>query len=518
MAALLNKVKLGIFSILSPLILLLPISLVVQSYAPNMHRLSIELFLTSMLFVTLGFVLFRILVGFFIKEKNMATMVSACLFVGFLMTGFVNIYIAIAWCLLWTVLSVVIFYRRKFVEPLKFGIYFLIANAFVPLFLHLNLIPDVPKRNDLRNKFSSGFAEVKVSNTSTAKRDVYYIVLDRYGRNDQLKSVYGFDNSKFTTQLRNEGFLVADNAYSNYQRTAHSLTSSMNLSYLPGNIDEPIFDWLPLYRKLRNSEIFSIFKKLDYSIHFMGSWWEVTRTNSSADVDFNFRAWPELLRLLYEKSIIGQLAIASENTAADPRQIQCQRAKMKFAELQRLAGQYSAEEPKFVFAHILVPHPPFVIDQNGNCLSVAEAESRTREQNYSEQIIYANKELLKFIKAAKSRDGSKPIIILQADEGPWPKAFIRDEIKYLGRDVTSVDWSNTSAEHLREKMGILNAIYFPDKSNIQFGEDSSPVNNFRLVLNEYFGTNLPLLEDRAFVFPTNADLYRFQDVTDKLSQ
>ena len=125
---------------------------------------------------------------------------------------------------------------------------------------------------------------------------------------------------------------------------------------------------------------------------------------------------------------------------------------------------------------------------------------------------------MKFIKAAKSRDGSKPIIILQADEGPWPKAFIRDEIKYLGRDVTSVDWSNTSAEHLREKMGILNAIYFPDKSNIQFGEDSSPVNNFRLVLNEYFGTNLPLLEDRAFVFPTNADLYRFQDVTDKLSQ
>ena len=336
-------------------------------------------------------------------------------------------------------------------------------------------------------------------------------------RNDLLNSIYDFDNKDFLNKIKSEGFLVADNSYSNYQRTAHSLTSSMNLAYLPDNIKKPKRDWMPLYGKLQDSEVVRIFKKLDYNIHFMGSWWEVTRNNSVADVNFNFRAWPELLRVLFEKSIIGQVALTTENSQLDPRQIQCQRAKKKFAELQNLPTRSNPSEPKFVFAHFLVPHPPYVLDWNGNCLSVAEAQSRTREQNYSEQIMYANSQLLQFIEAVKSVDGLKPIVVIQADEGPWPKEFIRDEIKHLGRDVTSVDWSEVTAEQLKEKMAILNAIYFPDKPNVSFGGNSSPVNTFRLILNEYFGANLPLLEDKAYIYPDKKDLYRFQDVTDKVN-
>jgi hypothetical protein len=42
---------------------------------------------------------------------------------------------------------------------------------------------------------------------------------------------------------------------------------------------------------------------------------------------------------------------------------------------------------------------------------------------------------------------------------------------------------------------IFNAIYFPGKSGKLFYETLSPHNTFRLMFNEYFGADMPLLDD-----------------------
>ena len=179
MTSYLNILKLRF---VSPLILLLPISIVIQRYAPNMHRLSFEHFLTSTLFITLGFLIFRIIIGAFVKEKLLADMLSACLFVGVFMAGFANFYFALAWFLIWFMLSFFIFFWRKIIEPLKFSIYFLVANSIVPLFIYFGHVPGILNRADLSNKFSSEFVEFNVNDTSSLKRDIYYIVMDRYAQ------------------------------------------------------------------------------------------------------------------------------------------------------------------------------------------------------------------------------------------------------------------------------------------------------------------------------------------------
>lgn len=51
-------------------------------------------------------------------------------------------------------------------------------------------------------------------------RDIYYIVVDGYGREDILGDIYGFDNSEFITFLDEEGFYVAEESKSNYIQTA----------------------------------------------------------------------------------------------------------------------------------------------------------------------------------------------------------------------------------------------------------------------------------------------------------
>ena len=62
--------------------------------------------------------------------------------------------------------------------------------------------------------------------------DIYYIILDSYGRTDLLASNLKYDNSAFISDLTKMGFYVADCSQSNYPRTDVSLGSSLNLDYL----------------------------------------------------------------------------------------------------------------------------------------------------------------------------------------------------------------------------------------------------------------------------------------------
>ena len=355
------------------------------------------------------------------------------------------------------------------------------------------------------------------------KRDIYYIVLDRYARADQLKKVYGYDNEPFLRALEKRGFYVARKAYSNYQRTGHSLASSLNLGFLDHlstNGGDNSFDWVPLYHMLADFRLNRFLQNEGYSFRFLGNWWEPTRNNAYADENFNAGAWSVANRVIFDESWFGRAARDFKITSFDRRYRQCNRAKQKFALLQ--SGEKNGDEsgkPRFTFAHMLVPHPPFVIKADGSCMSVKTAKNRTRAQNYIGQIKYANGQLLKTIDALQKRSGPKPIIILQADEGPWPKPFARDEIEKLGRDVSGgVDWRTVTPDQLREKMGILNAVYMPGLGPEVMPENSTPVNNFRTVLREYFGAPIARLEDRSFIFESNRRIYKFHDVTKKLQQ
>ncbi|HET7142397.1 MAG TPA: hypothetical protein VFI68_00135, partial [Anaerolineales bacterium] len=62
--------------------------------------------------------------------------------------------------------------------------------------------------------------------------DVYFFLLDSYGRADLLEQAYGFDNSEFVNELEKRDFFVAKCSQSNYVRTEISLGSSLNMQYL----------------------------------------------------------------------------------------------------------------------------------------------------------------------------------------------------------------------------------------------------------------------------------------------
>jgi len=344
--------------------------------------------------------------------------------------------------------------------------------------------------------------------------DIWYVVLDRYARGDVLLSQYGFDNGVFLEELTGQGFQVLRQSTANYQRTAHSMASTLNLGYLDAVSAASVQgrpDWVVFYHLLEDFKVWRALKPLGYEYSHFGSWWWPTAFNRLADRNVNWKAVPTFRRLLLGDSLPGRLAKAVGLDVTNYRRHQCERVAYKFDQLTELAADNSG--PKFVVAHFLLPHPPFVLSAEGDCLSIDQARARGRRDSYIDQVRYANQRLQVLVKRIKEQSAREAIIILQADEGPWPQRIAGDE-QYVGMDTTPVRWATLSPQELREKMAIFHAIHLPGgKKALRLPMTMTPVNTFRLILSRWFGADLPPLKDESYIYLDNQRIFSFERVT-----
>ena len=154
-----------------------------------------------------------------------------------------------------------------------------------------------------------------------------------------------------------------------------------------------------------------------------------------------------------------------------------------------------------------MPHDRYGFSSEGRCVSFEEATQRTGRDSHGEQVRYANSLIKDFVAALLEREGAKPIIIIQADEGPFPTRY-----RHGNRS-----WHEATVDELKIKMGILNAYYFPDGDYRDLDQHVTPVNTFRILFNRYFGTRLERLPDRVLAFPDYSKIYDFYDITDIVS-
>jgi hypothetical protein len=165
--------------------------------------------------------------------------------------------------------------------------------------------------------------------------------------------------------------------------------------------------------------------------------------------------------------------------------------------------------PKFIFAHILSPHPPFIFDAEGNSVELGGCRVNdgdyfigTREDylmGYPQQLAYTDKMIQDVIDMILDKSKNPPVIVIQGDHGSG----------------MLLDWESDKKTCKRERTAILNAYYIPDLENGQLYKTITPVNSFRVVLNEVFDLQLPLLEDRTYYSGWYTP-YQLVDVTDKI--
>lgn len=350
---------------------------------------------------------------------------------------------------------------------------------------------------------------------SEASPDVWHILLDRYAAVDTLRERYQFDNRPFIAALRERGFTVQDRAYSNYQRTSHSLASTLNGSLLdPMGAERAASpsDWVPIYRAIRKNAAMQVFNGNGYRTVFAGSWWEPTRFSHTARESIAIRAIPQLARLMLDSSAIGFWTKSLQAPYLDSRADQCFRANEKFRRLRDLATDPAR---KHVFAHFLVPHPPFVLNPDGSCKSLDAARHASRTENYLDQVRFANRETLRLIDAILA--GPRPaVIVLHSDEGPWPEPYVGDE-HGLGTDPVAVPWAKLTDGQMQEKMGILLAVRDPS-GRPPATMPASPVQIYPAILKDHFRSARPLPRSGHYVFESDAALYQFHDISAQLAR
>jgi len=317
--------------------------------------------------------------------------------------------------------------------------------------------------------------------------DVYYIILDGYSRQDTLQQFYHFDNTSFLDALTNMGFYVARCSQSNYAQTQLSLASSLSMKYLQ-DIDELFRDpkntsRVGLASHIRESAAREFLATQGYRMVAFetGYYWtqvddaDVYLAQSARTVqnlsmlgganDFEVLLIKTTGWLLVADTVIRLPSVLIPDLNS-PNMLHRQRVLYileVLPDVPRLPG------PKFVFAHIVVPHKPFVFGPNGEVI-----DHNPKERiGYRDQVIYINQRILPILQQIIDRSANPPIIILQSDHG-------------------GVD---TDAEN---RMRILNAYYLPGDGVRILYPTITPVNSFRLIFNHYFGANNRLQDDRSY--------------------
>lgn len=342
--------------------------------------------------------------------------------------------------------------------------------------------------------------------------DVYYVILDRYAGPTALRQTYDFDNEPFLAELESRGFSVARHAHANYIKTPLSLGSSLNIDFLdPDALKAQAAngaDREPIHRVLGDHLVVpDALKELGYSYIHVANWWTPTVTNVDADRTFHYEGQDEFSTVLAQTTFFRAFN-EPEAAPTDPWDWLVLRRHTLY-ELEKLDEIPSLPGPKYVFAHLLIPHDPYVFNADGTFTGRAQVAQLGDLESYRRQLQYANRRILGIIDRIIESDPGA-VIMLQGDEGPFPERYQADE--------WSFEWREATTKELEQKFNILFAMRVPDAdvSAAGFHDDITPVNAFRVIFNARFGTDLPLLPDRTWAHEDLDHFYDFFEITDRL--
>jgi hypothetical protein len=256
---------------------------------------------------------------------------------------------------------------------------------------------------------------------------------------------------------------------------------------------------LPLKDMIQDSRLFRFLRKHNYRIVTFASGYPMTEIKDS-----DLYLSPGWVLDDFQGEILNRTPVPALQYMLKLPPGRCERVLYVFDQLAEMPRQPG---PVFVFAHIVAPHHPFVFGPQGQVLLTSKpvrfsdtpANKGQRQEyirRYIDQLIFTNRKTQALIDSILSQSKNPPVIILQADHGP----------------ASRLDWDNPSPMAFQERFAILNAYYLPRFDYADLYDDLSPVNTFRIVLNHYFQTDLPLLPDESYFSPVNHP-YRLTNVT-----
>jgi hypothetical protein len=319
---------------------------------------------------------------------------------------------------------------------------------------------------------------------SRPRRDVYLLVLDQYGSADVLAEHYGFDNQPFLDSLRTLGLTVTRSAHSNYGWTPLALGSILSGEHVrameedSGSRRAP---WDVLYTLIKRSPVLAAYKRAGYQVFLTRSAFftgtqdsEVAETYLSADTrSLQMRlARSGLARAVMHGTVVGRLGEKAGRSWMP--------GAVELAPFTATIELVERPGPKFVFAHSLVSHEPFVFDAECRPTRIAGDDA----SKYPDQVRCTNRQVIRTVRAIEDRDPDAVIVIV-ADHGPM----------VVGIGAGAVAEAITRSQAVA-RFGALRATRLPPGMTIP--DSTTPVNVIRRVVGATLGIDLPDVADSAY--------------------
>jgi hypothetical protein len=327
----------------------------------------------------------------------------------------------------------------------------------------------------------------KVALDAADKPDIYHIILDGYGSENVFRDDFEYDNSGLTEFLESKGFSVARNARSNYSETANSLASTMNAAYLHEALGQDLNGFTDhefLRELMRDNFAEGFLRSNGYQIVAFGTEYENARIGNP---DVSLAKWgaaQPFSLAVFEMTPVPWLL----RKAGYPLLYELHRERILYTlgelgEVARLPG------PKFVYAHILFAHTPFVFGPGGEAVNPdrrfhmwVHGDLQENIDGYRNQVNYLNTQLKTAVESILEHSERPPVILIHGDHGPGMKDY----------GIEGLD--------AQERFGILYGLFLPDGKKA-LTQTSSLVNAYRYIFNHCFGTNYPILKDASYYTP-----------------
>lgn len=322
-----------------------------------------------------------------------------------------------------------------------------------------------------------------VANKNT-NPDIYFLLFDEYASSLSLKEQYAFTND-LDSFLLNRGFHIQSKSHSNYHYTTFSMASMLNMSYIEGlkvNTTLTVEDMNNCANLIKKDKVIDFLSEqgyeiINYSIFDLAGHPTLVsqkllplKTRLITDKTLFLKVYRHLIALF----ISGRLKIPSLNKKIF---YDTDRNNDKLLALTKEETRHLSYKPRFVYAHLYMPHDPFFYDKNGKAKKDVLIKHSTREgrqvQDYLEYLSYTNSKIKGLIDTIRLNTKGQAAIILMGDHG------FRSHIE----------------QNLPQNYQNMNAVYFPNKDYSFFYDSISCVNQFRVILNSLFHQSFPLLKD-----------------------
>ncbi len=317
--------------------------------------------------------------------------------------------------------------------------------------------------------------------------DVYYIVLDSHTRSDALLEDYGLDNSVYLDALRQIGFYIADCSRSNYGYTQASIVAALNMDYLDNlgpylqsmNSDD-------IWILLKQSRVRRLLENAGYKTVAFDTGYEWSRLED-ADIYLSLGSDSYSLQKInpFEAMLIKSTAVLILSDSQNQLlRSQFQEVNFPYSYhvnsqrfiLEQLPLIANDPDPTFTFAHLLIPHVPFVFTADGDIVDDPlfyngklswPSDDEHRRIGYTNEVQFIDSQMLQIFTTILAKSKTPPIVIIHGDHG------------LMGEN----------------RFEILNAYYLPGTGTEQLYPTITPVNSFRIIFDTYFGTDYGLVKD-----------------------